>query len=87
MTSVVVRSWRCTKDSVGPRSAVEREKWESTIYYIVLFVSQFLVRFRNLSGSGIGRKETDSYLDVQRTGHHVTDHEISQCFTPRPTSQ
>ena len=31
MTSVVVRSWRCGKDSVGPRSAVDIEKWERTI--------------------------------------------------------
>ena len=31
ITSEVVRSCRSTKDSVGPRSAVEREKWERTI--------------------------------------------------------
>lgn len=31
MTSDVVRSWRAGKDSVGPRSAVDWEKWERTI--------------------------------------------------------
>lgn len=32
MTSTVVRSCRAKNDSTGPRSAVEREKCESTIY-------------------------------------------------------
>ena len=31
-TSDVVLNWRSTKDSTGPRSAVEREKWDKTIW-------------------------------------------------------
>jgi len=68
MTSVVVRSWRCGKDSTGPKSSVDIEKWDKTICKMVSNRRQY--------------SEIDTCLDMQRTCDNMRDQEIRDGFAP-----
>lgn len=77
MTSVVVRICRCGKDSIGPRSPVGMLKWDKTIYMIDYSVSEISI---------IEIRSASNHLDVQWTGHRMTDKEIRQRHLPGAAS-
>jgi hypothetical protein len=79
ITSTVVRSWRAAKDSPTPRSAVEREKWERTIW---IFFKKDVTAWLALRG-GL-REVTD--LNVQRTGDDVAYQQVGDDVLPGSAS-